>query len=51
MVKAKIIGLNLAFLWLVFRKKELYLVITQKLSFMKSSWFHVDFTWNPPKTL
>ena len=28
---------------LVFRKKDLYLVITQKLTFMKSGGFHVDF--------
>ena len=27
-------------LWLVFRKKDLYLVITQKLTFMKSGGFH-----------
>ena len=34
--------------FLVFRKKDLYLVITQKLTFMKSGGFHVDFIWNPP---
>ena len=28
---------------LVFRKKDLYLVITQKLTFMKSGGFHADF--------
>ena len=28
------------FFWLVFRKKDLYLVITQKLTFMKSGGFH-----------
>ena len=41
------------FLLLVFRKKDLYLVIIQKLTFMKSGGFHVkptrfhaDFRWN-----
>ena len=29
---------------LVFRKKDLYLVITQKLIILKSGRFHVDFT-------
>ena len=40
---------------LVFRKKDLYLIITQKLTFMKSGGFQVksgrfrtDFRWNPP---
>ena len=40
---------------MVFRKKDLFLIITQKLTFMKSGRFKVkscgfcvDFTWNPP---
>ena len=37
--------------WLVFRKKDLYLIITQKLTFMKSGGFQVKsgfHRWNPP---
>ena len=34
---------------LVFRKKDLYLVITQKLTFMKSGGFHADFVWISPE--
>ena len=37
--------------FLVFRKKDLHLIITQKLTFMKSAGFHgwnpADFRWNP----
>ena len=38
-------------IWLVFRKKDLYLIITQKLTFMKSGGFQVKsggfHGWNP----
>ena len=46
--------------FLVFRRKDLYLVITQKLTFMKSGRFHMKsggfhkisrFMWNPPTKL
>ena len=36
-------ALSTAYLFLVFRKKDLYLVITQKLTFMKSGGFQADF--------
>ena len=36
---------------LVFRKKDLYLIITQKLIFIKSRGFRADFMWNPPTKL
>ena len=32
--------------FLVFRKKDLYLIITQKLTFMKSGGFHLKSTHN-----
>ena len=38
--------LGVFFSWLVFRKKDLYLIITQKLTFMKSGGFQVKSTQN-----
>ena len=38
-------------IWLVFQKKDLYLIITQKLTFMKSSRFHHEIWWISPLNL